>query len=34
MTKSPFTEKSPDVPKQTTERPESVKELKLDVGCA
>lgn len=32
--KSPFTEKSPDMPKQTTERPESVKELNLDVTCA
>lgn len=32
--KSPFTEQSPDTPKQITERPESVKELKLDVDCA
>ncbi|MBO5704929.1 MAG: hypothetical protein J6R99_02835 [Alphaproteobacteria bacterium] len=34
MTKSPFNEKSPDAPKQITERPESAKELKLDVDCA
>lgn len=35
MTKSPFNEKSQDVPTPgITERPESVKELKLDVICA